>query len=513
MLDFRMKHEGEPPARLLAQVQARLGEGYSTIDSAGNACTRPLPKVLASVLVPFMETVDDLDPEFLKELGAIVRLLERRGVSPEVGMAELQKVIDDLVATATGEESEDEAEINAWNSTRPVANNSLYQKFAKRLIKINKDGSPAGHPLISNIGPRYQGHSGRGQRETLIAGLADGLLARVDRKHEPTIGRAYANMTMGEMAMHSLRAEGHRPMNAQDAIRMATHTTTDFSYALESALGKSVARQMEQVKPALTRAAHEVPALDYRGGNLVGLSGSGMPQEIGEGGEINYVTIDESGERKPTPRDFGSMFGLSNKAIANDDLGIFDQIGKKMVLGASERFRHVLLEPLLANGGMGNLMRDGKTVFHADHGNLAAAGADLNITSLSNARIALRSQRGSQGEYYSIEPWALVVPPQLETQAQQLMSEINATKFTDANPFSGALEVIVEVALTDQNAWYLIGNPSSHDGLAYSFLDGQAAPHVESKPGWNTLGVEFRLVWALDARFVSAASWYKNPGL
>lgn len=151
-------------------------------------------------------------------------------------------------------------------------------------------------------------------------------------------------------------------------------------------------------------------------------------------------------------------------------------------------------------------------MFHADHKNLAAAGAALNVTSLSEARLALRSQRGQSGEYYAIEPWALVVPPQLETVAQQVLAEINATKTADVNPFSGALELIVEVGLTSPTAWYLIGNPASSDGLAYSYLDGQAGPRVESKPGWETLGTEFRLVWALDARFVSYASWFRNPG-
>lgn len=191
---------------------------------------------------------------------------------------------------------------------------------------------------------------------------------------------------------------------------------------------------------------------------------------------------------------------------------MFEEIGRKMVAGATERFRHVLLEPVLANAGLGHPMRDGKTVFHADHGNLAPAGAALSVTSLSAARLALRSQRGASGEYYAIEPWALVVPPQLETVAQQVLAEINATKTADVNPFSGALELIVEVGLTSPTAWYLIGNPARADGLAYSFLDGQAGPRVESKPGWETLGTEFRLVWALDARFVSYASWFRNPG-
>src|SRR5690606_11004712 len=123
----------------------------------------------------------------------------------------------------------------------------------------------------------------------------------------------------------------------------------DFPLVLEDALSKTIARQMEQITPALARAAHEIPAEDYRSGNLLSLSASGMPEEIGEAGEIKYVTIHEGGERKPAPRDFGALFALSNKAIYNDDVGMFDEIGRKMVAGATERFRRVLLEPVLAN--------------------------------------------------------------------------------------------------------------------------------------------------------------------
>ncbi len=360
---------------------------------------------------------------------------------------------------------------------------------------------------------RYTGREiVNGMSRTHVA-LSDALQARLDRNHKATYGAPFTDMPMADMLMTALRASGHRPFGVRDAIRMAgSHTASDFPLILEDALSKTVARQLEQITPALARAAHEIPAEDYRGGNLLTLSASGMPEEIGESGEIKYVTMDEKGERKPAPRDFGAMFHLSNKAIINDDLSLFDQIGKKMVAGAIERFRRTLLEPVLANGGLGHSMADGKPVFHADHGNLAAAGGRLDVTSLSAARLALRSQRGPQGEYYAIEPWALVVPPPLETVAQQVLAEINATKTADVNPFSGALELVVEVGLTNPNAWYLIGNPASTDGLAYSFLEGQSAPRVESQPGWNTLGTEFRLVWALDARFVSSASWFKNPG-
>ena len=44
------------------------------------------------------------------------------------------------------------------------------------------------------------------------------------------------------------------------------------------------------------------------------------------------------------------------------------------------------------------------------------------------------------------------------------------------------------------------------------YLDGQRLPQIESQEGWNTLSIEWRLVWPLDAAFTGTASWYRQPG-
>lgn len=497
MLDFiTMKHEGEPPARLRAQIQMKLKENK-------------LPSAFAGLLAPFMEGPDDLDEESLKMLNSVMDVLKMHNLPPDEAIRVLEVAIAELQLNAGADNNlpdgaDDEDEMTAFYQPRT---SKLPDLLGAVIAQVRKKGPDVGKH--TGLTARDQSRENQGAR--MIAAMADGLQARIDRRHTPTIGRQYASMTMSEMAMQCVRSTGQRPMNMVEAVRMA-HTTSDFPLVLENALSKTIARRMEQVTPALARASHEIPAMDYRSGNLLDLSASGMPQEIGEAGEIKHVTIDERGEQKPIVRDFGSIFRLSNKAIVNDDLGIFEQIGVKMQQGATERFRSVLLEPLLANGGLGNTMADGQPVFDLSHGNVASSGAGLDIATLSAARLALRSQRGSQGEYYATEPWALVVPPALETVAQRVLGDINATKSSDVNPFSGTMEIIVEVGLTDPLAWYLIGDPAKTDGLAHSFLEGQRTPRVETKPGWETLGTEFRLVWALDARFVSYASWYKNPG-
>ncbi|WP_176847113.1 phage major capsid protein [Roseicitreum antarcticum] len=455
----------------------------------------------ASLVAPYMETPEDVEDALVSEIKGLLAYAKRNGIP--------DKELRELFQAALLERQSDEAE-GAGEDDDALSDSEIPKaKSLLRLVMDQKHGRPQDRVRINPHGPssaRVNALAGLG------AAMIDGLTARIDRRHTPRQGAQFANMTLGQMAAHHCRAHGRSPFNEAEAVRMAMHSTSDFAQVLEGAIGNTVARNMTSIQPALARASHEVEANSYRQTKLLGLSGSGMPQEVREGGEIKHVTIDETGEFKPTPRDFGALFRVSNQAIANDDLDLMGQIAQKMTIGATERLRRALVEPLLANDGSGHLMSDGKTVFHADHGNLSASGGAPGLTTLSAARQALRGQRGQQGEFYAYEPWAIIVPPALETIAQQAVAEINATKTSDTNPFSGALEIIVEVALTDPNAWYLIANPASADGLAHAFLDGGKAPRVESKPGWETLGTEFRRVWALDARFVSWASWYKNSG-
>jgi hypothetical protein len=125
----------------------------------------------------------------------------------------------------------------------------------------------------------------------------------------------------------------------------------------------------------------------------------------------------------------------------------------------------------------------------------------------------MRRQKGLKGELLSVTPAFLLVPPELETEGQQLLAALEATKVSDQNPFAEALEIVVEPGLTSTTVWYLVSDPSTYDGLVHAFLDGQSGPRIESRPAWATLGMEFRLSWALDAKFIEPATWYRNAGV
>lgn len=351
--------------------------------------------------------------------------------------------------------------------------------------------------------------------EGLRAKMVDGLTARIEASHKPTIGREFASMSMGDMVMQLARAAGARPANVAAALRMegtGYHGTTDFSQITADTLSNAVGKGMQQAMPELARASREVERSTYHQGRSLTLSSTTIPQEIGQSGEILFGSADEKGELLPRSRDFGTGMAIGNQALVNDRTDLLADIKSNMQRGAIERLRLTLLEPLQANAGAGQNMADGNPMFTVGRGNTIAVGTVLSVASLSVARTALRNAKGSRGETFALKPWAIVTSPAQETTAQQLLASLQANQVSNVNPFGGALELIIEPGLTSQTAWYLLADPAFNDGLTHAFLSGQKTPIIESRPGWNTLGMEFRMIWALDAKFVETATWFRNPG-
>lgn len=375
---------------------------------------------------------------------------------------------------------------------------------AARVAK--QDRSPTRGEFL--VGNSFDG--GNGARNKMVMALTK----RLDPKLAEKSGYTDAAMDVSEIAMACCRAAGIRPFNVADAVQRASHTTSDFPLILDGTVGNLVARDMGVLQPSIRAAAHEVLREDYRAGRNLELSATSKPTEIGESGEIKFVTVDEKGELLPKLRDFGSGLMISNQVLANDStaVGLMSQIAAKMANGAVATYRDVLVAPLLENSGAGQTMADGVVMFHAAHGNLAASGTLPSIASLSVARTAMRRQKGMRGEIRAIQPWALLVPPELETVAEQLVADLAAASVGEVNPFHDSLQIIVEAGLTSTTAWYLLANPGMVDGLAVGFMNGMRTPRIESRPAWSTLGLELRLIWALDAKFVETATWYRNPG-
>jgi hypothetical protein len=198
--------------------------------------------------------------------------------------------------------------------------------------------------------------------------------------------------------------------------------------------------------------------------------------------------------------------------IVNDDLGAFSDLARRMGQGAAETEARLLVELVEANSGNGPKLSDNKPLFHADHGNKAGSGAAISDTTLSAARLALRTQKGIEDRIIRVTPKYLLVPPALETEAERWLASVAAAKAADVNPFAGSLTMVVEPRLSSASRWYVTADPAEIDGLEFAYLSGAEGPQVESKSGWDVDGVEIRVILDFGAGFVDHRGWYANAG-
>ena len=122
------------------------------------------------------------------------------------------------------------------------------------------------------------------------------------------------------------------------------------------------------------------------------------------------------------------------------------------------------------------------------------------------ARLAMRTATDLDGvTIIDTTPRYLLVPAALETTAEKYLASLYPAQASNVNPFSSKLELLVEPRLDAKSAtaWWVFSDPQLSPVLEYSFLSDSAGPQVDSRVGFEVLGLEMRCV--LD--FVGAIGW------
>jgi phage major head subunit gpT-like protein len=99
--------------------------------------------------------------------------------------------------------------------------------------------------------------------------------------------------------------------------------------------------------------------------------------------------------------------------------------------------------------------------------------AALTIANLDTARQAMMNYTDDKGVLLGVNPDLLLVPPELERTATQIVSERalyepGSTQF-DVNMFAGRVRPIVWNRLTDSNAWYLMDSRMMSQHLIFQW--------------------------------------------
>ncbi|MDR6954131.1 hypothetical protein J2X65_003499 [Ancylobacter sp. 3268] len=367
--------------------------------------------------------------------------------------------------------------------------------------------------------PHVSTRGGRDAQDTMRRLAANGIMHR--HGLAPTLeagANEYRNMTLVDLARECLAARGESPRGAAiDIVRRSLNASTDFPIILgditRQTMMNAYTLEQEQNTFQLIGSRNVLP--DLREVKVLEMGNGPELEEITEKGEYKRGTVRES-EEGFTISHYGKVIGLTEKIIINDQLGAFSNLIANWGRVVARLEGNITWGVIISNK---KLKSDNTALFHANHGNLAAAGTALDKANLIAARKAFRLMKDIDGQQISLAPTYVFTGTDLEVDAQTLIQGITSPTTTDqiVPQAIKSMQPVYESRIDglSAKAWFLFASPAATlgRGLQYAYLAGYETPRTMERHGFDYDGVEYRLDHYFGAGLTDYRFAYKNPGL
>jgi len=297
--------------------------------------------------------------------------------------------------------------------------------------------------------------------------------------------------------------------------------TSDFAQILGDSIARKMIREykLDQLNVWRLFVSEFSNIKDFRVNPRMRMGGYGILPKVAEQGTYQNLTSPGDEQATYAIEKRGGLEDLTMEMIANDDVGALKKIPMKLGRAAVLTLYRTIFDILLNNP----TIYDGKTLFHADHGN-----TDTKVLSHDNltlVRKAMQKQQpyGHDDEFLGMMnvPAYLVIPPDLEDTAFKILkSTVELTSNKDAtvpNIHSTYLKDYVSVPYwTDATDWVAVADPAMIPTIEVGFYQGKQEPElfVQDQPNVGSvftadkITYKIRHIWGytvLDYR-----GFYKN---
>lgn len=407
-----------------------------------------------------------------------------------------------------------------------ITSGRLMQADVDTLIDSGVAAADAGTRLMATMAahetvtPRTAPRSTmqRDEGETRANGMIGALMGETEGP-----ASQFRGMRLRHLAME-LAGSG-RGYNDTETIRRGMRATTmmggaygvsDFAFITTEVMNRSL-QQAYQRRNASWQLVTGAPltATDFRELHSVRFGGDFSLKPVLENGEYQSAVLADEAEGLKVERR-GRTIKLTFEAVVNDDMGAFQRIPTEFAMAARTMENSMVWSLIRTNAP---LKSDGLALFHATHGNLAGTAAAISATSVGAARRAMWEQRAfgtkDKDDFMQVEPDRLLVPPALEMAALQFTTAVTPATDGNVNPFKSSLTPAVipnlgAAAGGSNTAWYLVS--SDLPPIAHAYLEGYAAPTVQTIEGMNPDAVVMNARHIFGAAAVEHRGSFKNAG-
>ena len=380
---------------------------------------------------------------------------------------------------------------------------SAEQASAKLLAKLGEGAEPVA-PIVSGRVEAGQDEADKFRQAASSALLVRAGVNRLAGNNVSAIaidlnGNPFRNATLLDIAKACVRRSGKNPdgMDKRQLVAAAFQTTSDFPVLLENTMHKTLLQAYRTTPDTWSRFCKVGSVSDFRAHNRYRSGSLGNLLPLNEHGEFKSMTVPDGEKASITAATKGGMIRISRQTIINDDLDALTDLATKAGRSAKRTIEADVYALLALNAGLGPVLNDALTLFHATHGNITT-GAPLSVDAIDVDRVAMASQKDVGNlDFLSLTPAILLVAIGLGGKAR----EINAQEYNDEsnkqqrrpNSVRGLFRDVVDSPRLTGTRRYLFADPADAPVIEVAFLDGNQEPFIEAKDGWDVDGAELKV--------------------
>lgn len=433
-------------------------------------------KVVESSLV---STPADSGAKIRKAESMSQEIIETKPIVPDAGLIAHRASVRDIAKRSGLEPSWADSQIDsgvAIENVKAEAHDAMVARSQK--ISVRQVGASSDDPTV------------------VFERRVDGLLANTTGQSPKPEAREFASFKLSDHVREMMAEKGisTRGMGNDELHKRAFETVSDYPALLSSLGNRMLLPAYQAAETPLKKLFRKASHNDFRQNNQLRISELGILDKLNEAGEIKRKSRTEVTQGYALET-YANNMAISRKALINDDLGALRDSSQAWGVATAQTEAKLMVALLEANSNT----YDGVALFHATHGNLMT-GSGFAAIDLSTARSSLRRTKGLDGKTpINAAPKFLVVPSNLETNAESLLASIYATTSADVNIFAGKLELLVDSRLAESGSaatptspWYVFADTALLPCFEYAQLSGKEGPTIETDTVFDQLGIQVR---------------------
>lgn len=327
-----------------------------------------------------------------------------------------------------------------------------------------------------------------------MAGGLPNLEKTYDHKTLEAASKNRGTLSIGEVMLQAAISNGYDgPRRVTSStlrpIMQAAWATHAIAGILSNTANKFLLAGFNSVESAWRQISAVRSVNDLKTVTSYRLNGSFNFDEVPNGGELHVAAASEE-SRTIAARTYGIMTNVTRTDLINDDLGALTAVPQRIGRGGAVRLNQVFWAEFVNDASF----------FTTARGNLSAGALALSVANLRALATRYRKLLDPDGNPVAVEPRILLVPPDLEITASEIMGSTllhsataTASGSPERNVLAGRYQVVSSVYLTNTTDYYLLASPADLPVMEVAFLNGVQSPIVETaEADFHRLGVQMR---------------------